>query len=413
MSLDKFFKNTMLILLCLIPGALVTGPFLPDLFLSIIAIYFLIISLKKSLWSYYKNIYVYLFTFFYSYLLIRSLLSENILLSLESSLFYFRYLFFSLGVWYLSADFVYLKKYLSLFIIFTLLIVAFDGYVQWITGSDILGFQSSYSLRVSGFFNTEMIMGSYLVRLLPIGIALFVSSFFINKKMMILLMIFIIIIDVIIFGSGERLALFYAVLFTLFIFLLWKKFRFISFLNLTVLTITIIYLGINVEASNNRMIKNLYDQIRSTSLPFATYSIEHEKLYITGFKMFFDNPIFGQGPKMFRDLCNNAEFYYEDGCNTHPHNNYVQLLSETGLIGCSFLLLVFLWTTYKLFMHLLSMILPSLNKELPDSILFYLIMFFMFTIPVVPSGNFFNNWLCVIYYLPVGFMLEHYYRHKV
>ena len=25
--------------------------------------------------------------------------------------------------------------------------------------------------------------------------------------------------------------------------------------------------------------------------------------------------------------------------------------------------------------------------------------------PVVPSGNFFNNWLSIVYYFPVGFLL--------
>ena len=42
-------------LLYLIPPALVSGPFLPDLFISIISIIFLIISIKYKLWKYYKN----------------------------------------------------------------------------------------------------------------------------------------------------------------------------------------------------------------------------------------------------------------------------------------------------------------------------------------------------------------------
>ena len=41
-SLDVLFFSTLLIL---IPIALVTGPALPDIFLSLIALYFLIISL--------------------------------------------------------------------------------------------------------------------------------------------------------------------------------------------------------------------------------------------------------------------------------------------------------------------------------------------------------------------------------
>ena len=44
-STDKYPS----ILLYLLPVALVTGPFLADLFLSLIGLYFLIISLKKKL----------------------------------------------------------------------------------------------------------------------------------------------------------------------------------------------------------------------------------------------------------------------------------------------------------------------------------------------------------------------------
>ena len=30
--------------------------------------------------------------------------------------------------------------------------------------------------------------------------------------------------------------------------------------------------------------------------------------------------------------------------------------------------------------------------------------------PFIPTGNFFNNWLSVIYFLPVGFLLYNYNR---
>ena len=50
--------------------------------------------------------------------------------------------------------------------------------------------------------------------------------------------------------------------------------------------------------------------------------------------MFLDNKIFGQGPKSFRYLCNDDRFKINKwSCSTHPHNYYIQLLAETGLIG--------------------------------------------------------------------------------
>ena len=49
---DILFFSTLLIL---IPVVLITGPALPDIFLSFIALYFLIISIYNKKWSYYKN----------------------------------------------------------------------------------------------------------------------------------------------------------------------------------------------------------------------------------------------------------------------------------------------------------------------------------------------------------------------
>ena len=48
--------------------------------------------------------------------------------------------------------------------------------------------------------------------------------------------------------------------------------------------------------------------------------------------MFFDKPIIGHGPKMFRVECSNpkySETVEESSCMTHPHNFYIQLLAET------------------------------------------------------------------------------------
>ena len=52
LSIDVIFFSILLI--CL-PIVLITGPALPDIFLSLISFYFLIKSVKHKLWNYYKN----------------------------------------------------------------------------------------------------------------------------------------------------------------------------------------------------------------------------------------------------------------------------------------------------------------------------------------------------------------------
>ena len=88
------------ILFLLLPVALVTGPFLPDAFLTLIGIYFLIVSIQKKLYAYYKNAFVCFFIIFYLFLIMSGLMSDDIYLSLIESngpIFYFRYLFFVMG----------------------------------------------------------------------------------------------------------------------------------------------------------------------------------------------------------------------------------------------------------------------------------------------------------------------------
>ena len=116
--------------------------------------------------------------------------------------------------------------------------------------------------------------------------------------------------------------------------------------------------------------------------------------------MFIDKPILGHGPKSFRLLCDNFKLHV-NGCNMHPHSTYFQLLSETGLLGFLFILLFFLhicWNILKIFIK---------NKLIKNdwAKLSLLLSFFITTFPFIPSGSFFNNWLSIIYFLPMGFYL--------
>ena len=52
------------ILISLLPALLISGPFLSDLAISIIAILFLINTYKNKLYSYYKNLFFYIFSHF-------------------------------------------------------------------------------------------------------------------------------------------------------------------------------------------------------------------------------------------------------------------------------------------------------------------------------------------------------------
>ena len=119
---SKYFINSITFLYCIIPFALLTGPFLPDLIISIIGIIFLIISISKKQYNYYRNNFVYLFASFWVYLIISSLISDFQTFSLQSSLVYFRFGVFALATWFLLDHSKYFGKFFFIALLATFFI---------------------------------------------------------------------------------------------------------------------------------------------------------------------------------------------------------------------------------------------------------------------------------------------------
>jgi len=82
------------------------------------------------------------------------------------------------------------------------------------------------------------------------------------------------------------------------------------------------------------------------------------------------------------------------GVNNHPHNTYLQLLSETGFLGFLFVVAIWIFCIFKLFtdieFYYKCLLLGLIINLFP----------FMFT------GNFFNGWLSILYFYPLGFLLK-------
>ena len=71
------------------------------------------------------------------------------------------------------------------------------------------------------------------------------------------------------------------------------------------------------------------------------FSETHEEHIFTAYKIFQENILIGKGVKTFRAECKKHKKLYYHGCSTHPHNTYMQLLSEIGLIGTIPIIILF------------------------------------------------------------------------
>lgn len=126
--------------------------------------------------------------------------------------------------------------------------------------------------------------------------------------------------------------------------------------------------------------------------------------------MFKDRPILGHGPKSFREQCSKPDYYSERSCSTHPHNTYIQLLAETGILGFILPFYVFLFTLFKLSKFCFNSVLHRTNIEKHK--VFALLAIFINLFIFAPTGSFFSNWINVIYYLPISLYLFYKYIEK-
>ena len=103
----------------------------------------------------------------------------------------------------------------------------------------------------------------------------------------------------------------------------------------------------------------------------------------------------GFGPKLFRYNCEDVHFAKKvTPCDTHPHNFYIQLLAETGLMVFYFCLDFF----YFIFLVINILYFIFLNMKLLSDYQICLLSGLLITIwPLVPSGSIFNNQLMPFY----------------
>ncbi len=412
---NLYLENILLYSLILIPPFLITGPLIPEILMNLSNIIFLYLVISKKDYPYLYNKYSLFFLIFYLYINFNSLFSENIFISLKSSLFYFRFYLMSLSIWYILENKKQFKSIFFYSFLFFQTLLVVDGLYQFIFNENILGWSKPHPDRISSFFGDEMIMGSYLIKFLPLLVSLFILNFIEikNNKYIFYLIFILTLIYTGITISGERSAFFLGLVFFVFVFsfIKLKHYRKI-FLILSISLICTLLISIfKSEALKKRIINSTINSVivfdsENKIEDLSIFSHNHETHIKTSINIFKDNLLIGVGLKQYRVKCKDEKYYINrHSCVTHPHHTYSQFLAELGIIGTLILLYFNIYLLFKIIKTKFN----HSNFKYSYVNFFILAGLFLSIFPLVPSGNFFNNWLSIVFYLPLGF---HFYAES-
>ena len=132
--------KSLYILICLLPLAILSGPFLPDLIITLMSVILIYRSIAEKDFYLFQNR---IFKFFFVYwilIIFCSLVSDYKINSLQSSLPYLRFLIFSLAVCYIFSKDSTLLKNFSIILVFVYIFALINGFYQYFLGYNFLGF---------------------------------------------------------------------------------------------------------------------------------------------------------------------------------------------------------------------------------------------------------------------------------
>ena len=379
--------------------------------LTIISICFIgIISFYNKIYLLDKKITFIATSFFISVILftylenVKDLQNDQFLKSLK----YLRYLPFFL----ITSIFINIGKfnfkYFLISVSITVLLLSFDIIFQFFFGVNIFGFKAyEYSqYHLSGFLKEELIAGGYIQRFC-FFILLFYPILF-TKKIKIKHSYIFIFLSVIFFTSilfsGNRMPLLMFLL-TLFLFFLFiKKIRY-QIVTSILLSTMIFFSAIksqenlkiyyssffdNISSVSNFLSSNFnkkYPELEKEKIYFekklyeedGTLSQEmmnkynvmvfgsgHSAIYLTAIELWTEKPFIGSGIKSFRIKCKTKLHLPNRVCESHPHNYYLDILNDVGIIGT----LLFIYLVFSILKNKISILKKLSMKEKNFHILF-------------------------------------------
>jgi len=396
--------NINFFLILVLPFSLLFGTFISEIIIFLSTVFFLIKSYIEKEWEWTEKTEFKFLLLIWGYLILNAILANNIHLSLSRGIFFFRFILLI----FVISDILKNKRFENIIFISWIaltIVTSVDIYIEFFFEKDLLGNFSEYSGRIASFTGKELKIGGYLIAIIFTSFSFFLNKN-INIKNYIILLSLLTFALIAVIMSGERSnsikAVFIFVLFLLFL----KKHQLIKYIVLILFIIILIMCVLNINK-----IKYRYTEIiNNISNPIILLKDSlHGAHYSTAWKIFKNYPYFGAGNKNFREECQNKIYldknykYTENRCSTHPHQIYLELLSELGIIGTLLIVFFIIFISAKSFLiyfknYNLLILAPTL----------YIISIFM---PLIPSGSFFTSFGATLFWLNIGIILSNFNKN--
>ena len=389
--------NYPIFFLTILPLSIIIGSSVSLINIVLLSLFFFPEYLKNSRPSLYDKNALIAFIILYVYLIFNSFISIDYTSGFFRNVGFLRFILF-----FLIINLIFFKysrnSYLFKFWTAIFLLVIIDIYVERLTGSNLLGYGKMQingvpqpdGARVVSFFKDEPIAGAFATGLIFIIFGYLFDSFKQKKDSIKIFISFLMLFSLIgILITGERSNTIKAFLGITLFFLLtdffkWKT-KLISLLAFFLIIGSVFYYS---DYLKYRYIGSFYSELKTKEnrSQFIKKRSLYIKLYRSGISVFKNYPILGVGNKNYRIESCDVEKNKENKdyhCLTHPHQIYIELLSEHGILGT----LVILSIIFYLLFRLLRQIIQSQNHLQIGAFIFILINF----IPLLPSGSFFSD----------------------